>query len=39
MTDASYDLVWISSLALAIIAGVLVFLLREKSAFSNGQFA
>jgi predicted MFS family arabinose efflux permease len=39
VTDASYDLVWISSLALAIIAGVLVFLLREKSAFTNGQFA
>ena len=39
VTNASYDLVWISSLALAIIAGVLVFLLKEKSAFANGQFA
>ena len=29
-TNATYDLVWISSIALAIIAGVLVFLLREQ---------
>jgi MFS family permease len=28
-TTATYDLVWISSLALAIIAGVLVFVLKE----------
>ena len=38
-TNASYDLVWISSIALATIAGVLVFLLREKPAFENGQLA
>ncbi len=28
--NATYDLVWISSIALAIIAGVMVFLLKEK---------
>ena len=28
--NATYDLVWMSSLALAIIAGVLVFILKEK---------
>jgi predicted MFS family arabinose efflux permease len=28
--NASYDLVWSSSIALAVIAGVLVFLLKEK---------
>ena len=38
-TNSSYDLVWMSSLALAVIAGVLVFLLKEKPAFANGQFA
>ena len=38
-TDASYDLVWVSSIALATIAGLLVFLLREKPADENGQFA
>jgi MFS family permease len=38
-TNSSYELVWMSSLALAVIAGVLVFLLKEKPAFANGQFA
>jgi hypothetical protein len=37
--NATYDLVWISSIALATIAGILVFLVKPKSAFANGQFA
>ena len=28
--NSTYDLVWTSSIALAVIAGVLVFLLKEK---------
>jgi len=38
-TNSSYDLIWISSIALATIAGVLVFLLKQKPEFENGQFA
>ena len=38
-TNSSYDLIWISSIALATIAGTLVFLLREKPDFEDGQFA
>jgi MFS family permease len=37
--NATYDLVWISSIALATIAGFLVFLVKPKSAFANGQFS
>ena len=37
--NATYDLVWVSSIALAIIAGVLVFLLKEVPDQKNGLFA
>ena len=37
--NATYDLVWISSIALATIAGMLVFLVKPESAYKNGQFA
>jgi len=38
-TNSSYDLVWMSSIALATIAGVLVFLLKQKPESEHGQFA
>jgi len=38
-TNASYDLVWISSIALATIAGVLVFLVKENPAGADTRFA
>jgi MFS family permease len=37
--NATYDLVWVSSIALAIIAGVLVFLLKEVPDQTNGLLA
>ena len=36
--NATYDLVWISSIALAVIAGVLVFLLKEKPGRNGALF-
>jgi len=38
-TNASYDLVWMSSIALATIAGVLAFLLKQKPEHEHGEFA
>ena len=37
--NATYDLVWISSIALATIAGLLVFLVKSKPVYEHGQFA
>ena len=38
-TNSSYDLVWISSIALAVIAGVLAFLLKDQPPVNNAEFA
>jgi predicted MFS family arabinose efflux permease len=37
--DATYDLIWMSSIALAIIAGVLVFLIRDNPDVEQGNLA
>ena len=37
--NATYDLVWISSIALAMIAGLLVFLVRSEPSRQRGQYA
>lgn len=37
--DATYDLIWMSSIALAIIAGVLVFLIKEKAGVEKRNLA
>jgi predicted MFS family arabinose efflux permease len=37
--DATYDLIWMSSIALAIIAGVLVFLIKDNPDVEQGNLA
>lgn len=37
--DATYDLIWMSSIALAIIAGVLVFLIKENPGQERSKLA
>jgi predicted MFS family arabinose efflux permease len=37
--DATYDLIWMSSIALAIIAGVLVFLIKDNPDVEKGNLA
>ncbi|MFT5599233.1 MAG: MFS family permease [Limisphaerales bacterium] len=37
--DATYDLIWMSSIALAIIAGVLVFLIKDNPDGEKGNLA
>jgi predicted MFS family arabinose efflux permease len=38
-TNSSYDLVWISSIALAVIAGLLAFLLKDRPPVNNAELA
>jgi predicted MFS family arabinose efflux permease len=37
--DATYDLIWMSSIALAIIAGTLVFLIKDDPSMKKGNLA
>ena len=37
--DATYDLIWMSSIALAIIAGTLVFLIKDNPSIKKGNLA